>query len=187
LDTGNFSLASGANFIMQLSGTSGAGTAETRYDELDVAGSVTLGGDAELLLLGYTPTVGATFYAILNSGGDPVTGSFFNAVNNIITSDGWEYTVNYASNGNGGSGGDDVSFTALAAVPEPSTTAALAIGFLMLAGYGGSRSRWRNCSRSIIVSPIPTAKKLPKTAKTMGFIGDSLDRMSRNHFDAKRS
>jgi hypothetical protein len=141
LSTGSLSLTTGAHFVLQLGGTTGEGTAGTLYDELKVAGSVTLGGDAQISLSGYTPAVGDTFYAILNDGTDAVTGTFSNAVSNVITSGGWEYTVNYAANGDGGSVGNDVSLTALAAVPEASTGVALASGLLMLSWWFRAQGR----------------------------------------------
>ena len=119
---------------MQLGGTSTA-----LYDQLNVNGTVTLSGSAQISLLGFTPTIGNTFYAILNDGTDAITGTFSNAVGNIITSGGWEYTVNYAANGDAGSTANDVSFTALMAIPEPSPITALAVGILMVAAYRRTR------------------------------------------------
>ena len=137
LSTGNLSLASGGAFVMQLSGTSAA-----QYDQVDVAGSVTLSGSAQISLLGFTPVIGETFYAILNDGTDAVSGGgFSNAVGNVITSGGWEYTVNYAANGDSGTSGNDVSFTVLAAIPEPGTMGAILAGVTMLAGCTRVRRR----------------------------------------------
>jgi fibronectin-binding autotransporter adhesin len=51
LSLGNFSLASGATFDLQLDGTTGTGTAAVAYDELKTAGTVTLGGSVQLSIM----------------------------------------------------------------------------------------------------------------------------------------
>lgn len=117
LQTGNFSLPSGAHLSLELGGTTGTGTAATLYSELKVTGSVTLGGDVKISLFNsYTPRVNDTFYVILNDASDAVSGTFSNAVGGIITSGGVQFQVNYAANGDGFS--NDVALTVVA-VPEP--------------------------------------------------------------------
>jgi autotransporter-associated beta strand protein len=134
LSLGNFSLASGATFDIQLDGTTGTGTAAVSYDELKTAGTVTLGGAVQLSIMsGFTPVIGDVFYAILNDSSDTVSGTFSNAVGDTLTfPGGYIYTVNYAASGYSTS--NDVSFT-LTAIPEPSLPASLATGLLLLAGY----------------------------------------------------
>ena len=139
LTSGGFSLSTGAHLGLQLGGTN-AGL----YDQLKVNGAVTLAGDAQVSLFGgFTPAVGNTFFVILNDGSDAVSGTFSNAASNLIIADGWQYQVNYAANGDGGTTSNDVSLTATAPVPEPTTYAMLAAGIAVLIAFQQRRRRWR--------------------------------------------
>ena len=115
LNTGNFTLNSGANFNVQLNGT----TVGTQYSQDNVTGSVNLNADngagANLnVSLGYAPALGDQFVIIKNDLSDPVTGTFaglpqggtLTASFNATT---YCFSVNYA-----GGDGNDVVLTAVA-------------------------------------------------------------------------
>lgn len=136
LSSGNFSLLSGGHLTLEIGGVTGTGTSSTLYSELSVTGTVSLAGDAQITLFnGYTPSIGDTFYIILNDGSDAISGTFSNDVGGFITSGGIQYKVNYQANGDGGS--NDVSLTVSTAsvVPEPSAVASLMGGLGLLANF----------------------------------------------------
>jgi hypothetical protein len=72
LNSGNLTLASGANFDVELNG----GTAGSGYDQQNVTGTVDVTGSALNLTLGFTPAVGNSFTIINNDSNDAVTGTF---------------------------------------------------------------------------------------------------------------
>ena len=68
---GDVALDAGSTFRVRLNGTS----AGVDHDQLEVNGTVTLGGTLEVVL-GYTPAVGDRFTIIANDENDDVTGTF---------------------------------------------------------------------------------------------------------------
>ena len=97
---GNFNLAGPATLNVELNGT----TVGTQYDQLDVTGTVTLGGTLAASL-GFVPTNGNTFTIINNDGADPVVGTFAGLPNNAaLMIGGTPFVVKY----NGGDGNDVV-------------------------------------------------------------------------------
>jgi len=73
LTSGNVNWSSGSpGFVVQLNGT----TAGTGYDQLNVTGSVNLGGATLSGTLGFSPPNGTNFTIINNDGGDAVIGTF---------------------------------------------------------------------------------------------------------------
>jgi hypothetical protein len=73
LNTGDFSLNAGATLTTQIGGT----TVGTQYDQINVTGSVTLGGALSLELInGFDPAFGNTFTIIHNDAADAVGGTF---------------------------------------------------------------------------------------------------------------
>src|SRR5436309_1450590 len=73
LASGNVNWSSGSpGFVVQLNGT----TAGTGYDQLNVTGSVNLGGATLSGTLGFSPPNGTSFTIINNDGGDAVIGTF---------------------------------------------------------------------------------------------------------------
>lgn len=131
LSSGNFSLLSGGHLSLELGGVTGTGTPSTLYSELNVTGTISLAGDLHISLFGdYAPSIGDTFYIILNDGSDAITGTFSNVVGGFITSAGIQYQVDYEANGNGGS--NDVSLKVLS-IPEPGAAPLLfaGLGFLI--------------------------------------------------------
>ena len=133
LNTKNFTLQSGGILKLEIGGT-GAGL----FDQVNVVGTVSLAGDAQITLFGgYTPVLGDKFFVVVNDSTDAVTGTFANAVSNQITISGAVFTVNYADNSPGGGPGNDVSLT-VTGVPEPSTTGLFLLG---LGAFAGRRRR----------------------------------------------
>jgi hypothetical protein len=94
-------LVSSATFAAELGGT-GAGTT---YDQLDVNGTVSLGGATLTLTLigGFTPSAGQIFFIIDNNDGDTVTGTFAGLSEGAaFTAGGHKFEITYA----GGDGND---------------------------------------------------------------------------------
>ncbi len=74
LNSGNVSFASGSTFDVEIGGT----TVGTEYDQLNVTGTVSLGGSTLNLSVfnGFTPVSGQTFTIINNDSTEAVTGTF---------------------------------------------------------------------------------------------------------------
>jgi autotransporter-associated beta strand protein len=142
LDTGSFTLNTGAMLKLEIGGT-GAGTT---YDQLDVTGGVTLGGDLSLMVVnGFVPQLGQQFWVTLNDGSDSVTGIFANVpitdvLNNsgAFMSGGLEWKVYYGADFTSGAitGGNDI----LVMVPEPNALIGLVGGLGLLIGLRRRRS-----------------------------------------------
>ncbi len=140
----NFTLNSGTALSLDLNGI----VAGTQYDQLVCpSGTVTLGGSLQLSL-GYTPTVGDIFYIILNSGGNAISSTFSNALdqgngtaNLIATVSSQQFLLSVlgeccAIGGIAGFApgqGHDVALLAIG-VPEPSAIFCLLTGCATLAG-----------------------------------------------------
>ncbi len=129
--TGDYDLQAGATLVLELAGlTAGAG-----YDQVDVDGTVSLGGDLDLLL-GFAPAIDDIFTIIDNDGADAVTDTFAGLAEGdevSALSDGRSYDFRITYQGNDG---NDV---VLRAVPEPGTLALLFIA--MGLGLGVVRRR----------------------------------------------
>jgi len=98
-------LAAGANFNVELNGT----TAATEYDQLIVDESLDLGSANLNLTLGFNPANGDTFTIIDNLSLGAVTGTFNGlAEGATFTSGGTQFQITYA-----GGDGNDVVLTAL--------------------------------------------------------------------------
>ena len=145
LDGLNFSDVTSTLALVITGTTAGAGGTAGQFSQVFVtAGMVSLGGNLALILNGYAPTSpGDTFDIIVNPAGSPASGTFANAGLDHTAGDTPEVTVgniqfdiNYA----GGPSGRDVTLK-VAAVPEPSSLAALISGFSMLAGLQRFRRR----------------------------------------------
>ncbi|MDM7947890.1 MAG: autotransporter-associated beta strand repeat-containing protein [Oceanibaculum nanhaiense] len=113
LKTGDLTLLAGGTASFELDGT----TAGTQYDQIDVTGTVDLGGATLSLDLGYTPTAGDTYVIIENDGVDAITGTFNGlAEGATLTRDGQQFTISYT-----GGDGNDVLLTYSGAAPVPTT------------------------------------------------------------------
>lgn len=127
---GNYSLNGGDLFI-ELAGL----TAGTEYDQLAVAGDVSLAGGLTLSLLpGFMPTVGDIFTIIDNQGPNPVSGNFLEGT--LISAGGYDFDIDYT-----GGDGNDVMLTVAgttARVPVPGVLVLLITG-LAAAAYARHR------------------------------------------------
>ncbi|MGB3118138.1 MAG: autotransporter-associated beta strand repeat-containing protein, partial [Verrucomicrobiales bacterium] len=102
--SGNLLLSAGSTYVVMLDST----TVNTGYDQVDVTGTVTLGGALQLTA-GLTPAAGDTFLIIDNDGtADAVTGTFTGLPEgSTVTTGGQNFVVSYV----GGDGNDVVLFT----------------------------------------------------------------------------
>jgi hypothetical protein len=125
LNTGSVTLVSTSNFQVDINGP----TVGTDYSQLNVTGTVTLGGSNLVVTVGGTLTVNDT-YTIVNAS-DSVTGTFAGlAEGGTFSSGGDVFSIHYGSN--------DVVLTSTAVVPEPSTWVS---GALTLAFVGYTQRR----------------------------------------------
>ncbi|HXI23964.1 MAG TPA: choice-of-anchor Q domain-containing protein [Pyrinomonadaceae bacterium] len=108
LNTGNVSFSSGSTHSVEIGGA----TAGTQYDQLNVTGTVSLGGATLSLtrLNSYTPNVGQTFTIINNDDTDAVSGTFNGLIQGATITDflgtGQNATISYT-----GGDGNDVILT----------------------------------------------------------------------------
>ncbi len=76
LRTGNFQLQTGSELEIEIGGAT-PGTTASNHDQVDVTGSVTLGGSINALRFnGYQPPFGTSYVIINNDGSDAVIGTF---------------------------------------------------------------------------------------------------------------
>jgi autotransporter-associated beta strand protein len=106
LTTGNITFSSSSSYDVALNGTSdGSG-----YDQLNVNGSVNLGGATLTVSLGqgFTPAIGSVFTIIDNGGGGAVVGTFQGLGEGAtIVLNGMTFQISYV----GGSTANDVTLT----------------------------------------------------------------------------
>ncbi|MEO5714831.1 MAG: autotransporter-associated beta strand repeat-containing protein [Luteolibacter sp.] len=127
LSAGNTNLQSGSTLTIELNGAN----VGTEYDQLNVTGSVALGGTLSLSL-GYTPVNDALFFILANDGSDAISGTFSGlADGSTVNFGGQDFHISYFGDsvGNTFTGGNDI---ALMAVPEPSAAFLGALGALAL-------------------------------------------------------
>lgn len=120
LRTGNLTLSSGSNFVLDLNNTS----VGTGYDLLNVTGTVDVTGSNLVLNPALDLAINSKFFVVANDGTDAITGTF--AQGTTITAGIYTFLINYADNYDGGTIPNDISLTVTAIVPEPSTWAAAA-------------------------------------------------------------
>jgi autotransporter-associated beta strand protein len=125
---GNIALETGSNFNIELNGA----TPATEYDQLSVAGGVSLAGLLNVTV-GYTPALNTLFFILLNDSTDAINGTFSNAsVNgNTYVFGGQDFQISYFGDygTNSFTGGNDV---VLMAVPEPGAALLGGLGTLLL-------------------------------------------------------
>jgi hypothetical protein len=136
LSTGNLTL-SGGTLALDLSKAGvRAGQsplAGTDYDQLNVAGAVSL-SSASLAL---TPTAGIQngdlYFIVVNDGADAVNGTFTGLPAGVFTTQGLQFQISYTADSTSNSmiNGNDIALQAIA-VPEPSTLSLLTIGGLAM-------------------------------------------------------
>jgi autotransporter-associated beta strand protein len=108
INTGSVSFAAGSTLAIELNGT----TVGTLYDQLNVSGSVNLGGATLDISLGFAPSNGDLFTIVNNDGVDAIGGTFAGLVEGAtIVVGGTTLVISYV----GGTGNDVV----LTIVPAP--------------------------------------------------------------------
>jgi autotransporter-associated beta strand protein len=131
LSAGNTTF-NGGTFSLEINGT----TAGSLYDQLNVAGTVTLQSNTALAVnFGYTPGYGDTFTIINNDGADSVLGGgLFTVGGNPLVDNafydlgnGLSISVDYSS----GTDGNDVT---LSVIPEPASVSMVLGGLAVLVG-----------------------------------------------------
>ncbi len=138
LNTGSVSFTSGSNFNVELNGTS----VGTQYDQLNVIGSVNLGGATLNVTLGngFNPANGNSFTIINNDGNDAIFGTFNGLVEGATISNllgsGHDAVINYS-----GGDGNDVVLTV-----QPRN-----LYWLGTSGSNWNSDSWTNISGGIVV------------------------------------
>jgi autotransporter-associated beta strand protein len=140
-ESGNLSLATGANFAIDLNGPA-AGNTLSSYDQMVVGGTVSLNGGtgAGATLapsLGYFPSFFDVFFVLTNDGTDAITGTFNGLPEGSTVSLGtWAgtpvtATISYLGNSDTGAtfGGNDVVLYNI--VPAPGTAALIGLSGLL--------------------------------------------------------
>ncbi len=101
LNSANLALVAGATFAAEITGA----TVATQYDQLDVTGTINLGGATLTLSGAHVASTGQSFVLIDNDGSDAVTGTFAGlAQGSTILLNGVSLSISY----NGGDGNDVV-------------------------------------------------------------------------------
>ncbi|MHA3772596.1 beta strand repeat-containing protein [Verrucomicrobiota bacterium sgz303538] len=134
LNTLSLSMATGTKLSLEINNNAPG----TGYDQLNVLGSVDLGGSTLSLLGTFLMSLGAPnvpFFVLLNDDVDAITGTF-NGIpegGHVLSSSGQDFILTYKADSltNSFTGGNDV---ALLAVPEPSATVSLIGGLGVLLG-----------------------------------------------------
>jgi autotransporter-associated beta strand protein len=110
LRSGNVSLGATSVFRAELNGA----VAGSGYDQLQVSGTVNLGGSTLNASLGFTPALDALFTLIANDGSDAVLGAFNNLPEGAsLTIDGSAFRISYQ-----GGDGNDVVLTRTQVTPS---------------------------------------------------------------------
>ncbi len=106
INTGDLSLTSGSNLNIEINGN----VAGFLYDQVNVTGSVSLGGANLVATLGYVPSTGHTYTIVNNDGADAVTGTFNGLPEGTVFFLGaHSFRISYV-----GGSGNDVVITAVA-------------------------------------------------------------------------
>lgn len=140
LDTGNFTLSSSTSTLSLELGKATAGSPPiggSDHDQLNVTGTVSLGGGNLALTIDSGLEVNDLLFAILNDGAEGVSG-VFGSINGVTTTltqgtmfslGGYDFQISYLANSTGGTflGGNDVALQVIA-VPEPASALLLSAG-----------------------------------------------------------
>jgi hypothetical protein len=115
LGSGNASFAAGSTYSVDISGA----TAGTSFDQLNVTGTVNLGGATLTGTVNSSVLPGDEFVIVRNDGADPVVGQF--AGGSLVTIDGKKFAVDYAFDADGDGKFNDVALLAFGAAlgPDP--------------------------------------------------------------------
>ncbi|MBK9214364.1 MAG: carboxypeptidase regulatory-like domain-containing protein [Chloracidobacterium sp.] len=101
INSGSLSLTSGSTVNIEINGPN----VGSQYDQLNVTGTVDLGGATLNTTLGYTPTAGHSYTIVNNDGSDAVTGTFAGMPEGTVFYEGaHSFKISYV----GGTGNDVV-------------------------------------------------------------------------------
>ena len=126
LNSGTVSWNPATTFAVEINNT----TVGTGYDQLNVAGTVSLGSATLSVALGAYQPFGSTFIIINNDGADPIAGTFAGLPpGSTITTGGQNFTISYT----GGTGNDVVLTAAAAGVPAMPTALLLMLAIALMA------------------------------------------------------
>jgi fibronectin-binding autotransporter adhesin len=152
--------------------TLGGLVAGSGYDQVVVAGTITLGGDLSVTTVnGFKLALGQTFTILDDTGNSLTTGVFANATAGAIYTDasGDTFLVDFVTNADGGAVPNDVSLTVTGVVPEPGTWTLLLIGLgalSLVAIKRGRRDRRFELGRGLLCRrALPPASVSPVTSK----------------------
>lgn len=126
INTGNLTLTAASSVAIEINGT----TVGTQYDQVNVTGTVNLGGATLSVTLGFVPAGGSVFTIVNNDGADAVTGTFAGlAEGATFTVGGTQFRISYV-------GSNDVTLLAsdAAAIPTLSDWAQLIMVALLIGG-----------------------------------------------------
>lgn len=137
LSTGALTLQSGSMHAVDITGAAAAGVtaaAGTTYDQINVAGTVTVGGTLVLTVTAYTPTSATNdeYFIVNNDGADAVVGTY-SSITGLPSGYGIDYSADFATGAL--TGGNDI---AIVGAPEPATVVG---GLLMIGALGWSQRR----------------------------------------------
>ena len=128
INTGNLALAAGSTLAIELNGVA----VGAQYDQVNVTGTVNLGGATLSVTQGYAPSPGTVFTIVNNDGADAVTGTFAGlAEGATFTVGGTTFRISYV-----GGDGNDVALTVLSVTTTGIPTLS-EWGVILLAGMLG--------------------------------------------------
>jgi autotransporter-associated beta strand protein len=126
INTGDLALTAGSTLAIEINGA----TVGTQYDQVNVTGTVNLGGATLSVTLGFVPAAGTVFTIVNNDAADAVTGTFAGLPEGAtFTVVGTQFRISYV-------GSNDVTLTAdgTQAIPTLSEWAQLGMVALLLGG-----------------------------------------------------
>ena len=111
INTGDLALTSGSTLAIEINGA----TAGTQYDQVNVTGTVDLGGATLGVTLGYTPSVATVFVIVNNDGAaNAITGTFAGLAEGATFAVGAiTFRISYT-----GGDGNDVTLTVMDTTPD---------------------------------------------------------------------
>ncbi len=134
LTCSNVTLNANTTFAVELNGT----TPGSGHDQLNVTGTVNLGGSILSVVQGFTPVIGDAFTIVNNDGSDAVIGTFNGLPQGaVFTNSAAQFSISYT----GGDGNDVVIYRGLPSVRLTGITP-LANGVKQIQGLGLSNSTY---------------------------------------------
>jgi hypothetical protein len=126
INSGNLTLLAGSNLNLEIGGAT-PGNGAGFHDQLNVNGTVTLGGATLNVGAagGFVPVANQQYVIINNDGGDPVSGTFAGLLQGAVLANFLGTNLNATISYTGGSG-NDVVLSVAAPAPTPTATATVA-------------------------------------------------------------